>query len=73
MAMTDEQRLIVELAFAIEDPTGLDEILLAKALIAFARKVPACNRRAMAELLESATLEEVCKLERIGEPCHVSN
>lgn len=73
MAMTDEHRLIVDLAFAIEDPTGLDEILLAKALIAFARKVPASNRKAMAELLESATLEEVRKFDRIGEPCHASN
>lgn len=57
--MTEEQQLIIELGFAIEDPLGLDAILLARALLRFARKVPVANRRAMAELLESASTEEI--------------
>ena len=59
MALDDEQKLIIELGFAIEDPLGIDTILLARALVRFARKVPEGNRRAMAELLESASSEEI--------------
>lgn len=61
MAMTEEQQLIIELGFAIEDPLGRDAILLARALVRFARRVPEANRRAVAELLESATADEIAQ------------
>ena len=54
----DNQELKRKLAVA-EPYMSHNTILLARALVRFARKVPEGNRRAMAELLESASSEEI--------------
>lgn len=49
--LDDRQSLVVELAFAIEDPCGDDELKLARALIEFGRSMRAEDRPAATEFL----------------------
>jgi hypothetical protein len=52
-----------ELGFAIEDPMGIDALLLARALIRFGRLIPPEARGEVARQLDikSEFLEEHCK------------
>lgn len=58
MTLSDEdQRVVFELAFAIEDPASLSTVVLARELLLFARRVHPDARKAIAELLASITTE----------------
>lgn len=58
MPLSDEdQRVVFELAFAIEDPCCFNAIVLARELLLFARRVHPDARKSVAELLASITTE----------------
>lgn len=58
MALSEEdQRVVFELAFAIEDPCCSGAIELARELLLFARRVHPDALKAIAELLASITTE----------------
>jgi hypothetical protein len=48
--------IAVELALAIEDPAGIDELRLAQALLAFGRAIPPHKRLEAAEDLQAKAL-----------------
>lgn len=59
MPLSDEdQRVIFEIAFAIEDPCCFDAIVLARELLLFARRVAPKNRQAVAGFLAKTTVGE---------------
>lgn len=58
MTLSDEdQRVVFEIAFAIEDPASLSAVVLARELLLFARRVHPDARKAVAELFASITTE----------------
>lgn len=52
--MSEMDELVMDLAFAIDDPCGLDAIQLARALIEFGRSIPAAQRVNVAKSLTVA-------------------
>ena len=58
------ENLVLELAFAIDDPCGVDAILLAKALIEYGRAVPESQRRETAAELQKIALN-LAKLPKV--------
>jgi hypothetical protein len=71
MALSEENALVLELGFAIEDPLGLDAVLLARALLRFGQRVPPENRREVIDFLERAsvalmTVEEATRNQKVN-------
>lgn len=59
MALSEEdQRLVFELAFAIEDPCCFDSIVLARELLLFARRVLPEHRRIVAGFFAKTSIGE---------------
>jgi hypothetical protein len=52
---TDLDEVVMALAFAIEDPCGLDALELARALLRLAQTVPAKDRKTIVSLCQAWT------------------
>lgn len=54
----EDQRVIFEIAFAIEDPCGFDALILAREMLFFARRIRPEHRDAVARFFASTIITE---------------
>ena len=52
----EDQRVIFEIAFAIEDPSSLSAVVLAREMLLFARRIPPEHRDAVARFFANTNI-----------------